>query len=73
MEYTFDKKYENSLYHLILINNTFLNIIYFYHFDRRDFEISQNLSKIEDEQSIGTQLQKKIKELQVIHCYNTLC
>ena len=32
---------------------------------RKDFEISQLLSKIEDEQSLGVQLQKKIKELQV--------
>ena len=32
---------------------------------RKDFEISQLLSKIEDEQSLGAQLQKKIKELQV--------
>uniref|UniRef100_A0A3Q2PPI2 Myosin heavy chain, fast skeletal muscle n=1 Tax=Fundulus heteroclitus TaxID=8078 RepID=A0A3Q2PPI2_FUNHE len=31
---------------------------------RKDFEISQLLSKIEDEQSLGAQLQKKIKELQ---------
>uniref|UniRef100_A0A7N6BSV6 Myosin, heavy chain b n=1 Tax=Anabas testudineus TaxID=64144 RepID=A0A7N6BSV6_ANATE len=31
---------------------------------KRDFEISQLLSKIEDEQSVGVQLQKKIKELQ---------
>ncbi|XP_014912400.1 myosin heavy chain, fast skeletal muscle-like [Poecilia latipinna] len=31
---------------------------------KRDFEISQLLSKIEDEQTIGSQLQKKIKELQ---------
>ncbi|TDG99538.1 hypothetical protein EPR50_G00194690 [Perca flavescens] len=30
----------------------------------KDFEISQLLSKIEDEQSLGSQLQKKIKELQ---------
>ena len=35
--------------------------------NRKDFEISQLLSKIEDEQSLGAQLQKKIKELQVIH------
>ena len=34
-------------------------------FHRKDFEISQFLSKIEDEQSLGAQLQKKIKELQV--------
>ena len=32
---------------------------------RKDFEVSQLLSKIEDEQSLGAQLQKKIKELQV--------
>ena len=32
---------------------------------RKDFETSQLLSKIEDEQSLGAQLQKKIKELQV--------
>ena len=32
---------------------------------RKDFEISQLLSKVEDEQSMGAQLQKKIKELQV--------
>ena len=32
---------------------------------RKDFETSQLLSKIEDEQSLGSQLQKKIKELQV--------
>ncbi|KAL2091259.1 hypothetical protein ACEWY4_013522 [Coilia grayii] len=34
---------------------------------KKDFEISQHLSKIEDEQSLGAQLQKKIKELQVIN------
>jgi hypothetical protein len=32
---------------------------------RKEFETSQLLSKIEDEQSLGAQLQKKIKELQV--------
>ena len=32
---------------------------------RKDFETAQLLSKIEDEQSLGAQLQKKIKELQV--------
>ena len=36
-------------------------------FNRKDFEVSQLLSKIEDEQSMGAQLQKKIKELQVTH------
>merc|ERR1739838_563359 len=30
----------------------------------KDFEVAQLLSKIEDEQSLGAQLQKKIKELQ---------
>lgn len=34
---------------------------------RKDFETAQLLSKIEDEQSLGAQLQKKIKELQVFH------
>lgn len=33
--------------------------------DRKDFEFSQLLSKIEDEQSVASQSQKKIKELQV--------
>lgn len=33
---------------------------------RKDFETSQLLSKIEDEQTLGAQFQKKIKELQVI-------
>jgi len=32
---------------------------------RKDFEMSQILGKIEDEQTLGIQLQKKIKELQV--------
>ncbi|XP_070694396.1 myosin heavy chain, fast skeletal muscle-like [Pempheris klunzingeri] len=31
---------------------------------KRDFEMSQLLSRIEDEQTLGVQLQKKIKELQ---------
>ncbi|CAH2316398.1 myosin heavy chain, fast skeletal muscle-like [Pelobates cultripes] len=31
---------------------------------KKDFEINQLQSKIEDEQSLGSQLQKKIKELQ---------
>ncbi|XP_075893331.1 myosin heavy chain, fast skeletal muscle-like [Nelusetta ayraudi] len=31
---------------------------------KRDFEISQLLSRVEDEQALGIQLQKKIKELQ---------
>jgi hypothetical protein len=34
-------------------------------FLRKEFETSQLLSKVEDEQSLGAQLQKKIKELQV--------
>ena len=39
---------------------------------RKDFEISQFLSKIEDEQLLGAQLQKKIKELQVTYSTSTL-
>ncbi|XP_043571152.1 myosin-4-like [Chiloscyllium plagiosum] len=34
---------------------------------KKEFEISQLLSKVEDEQILGSQLQKKIKELQVIY------
>lgn len=37
--------------------------------NRKDFETSQLLGRIEDEQSLGAQLQKKIKELQVIINY----
>lgn len=32
---------------------------------RKDFEFSELQTKIEDEQALGVQLQKKIKELQV--------
>ena len=32
---------------------------------RKDFEVSQLISKIEDEQAMSAQLQKKLKELQV--------
>ena len=32
---------------------------------RKDFEVSQLQTKFEDEQSLGVQLQKNIKELQV--------
>jgi len=39
---------------------------------RKDFEISQFLSRIEDEQSVSIQHQKKIKELQVTSQYITL-
>ncbi|KAF1484803.1 Myosin-1B, partial [Eudyptula minor novaehollandiae] len=35
---------------------------------KKDFEISQIQSKIEDEQALGMQLQKKIKELQASLC-----
>jgi len=45
---------------------TSMHFIHFVH--RKDFECSQLLSKIEDEQSLGAQLQKKIKELQVRYC-----
>lgn len=43
----------------------FIGLMCLVSFFRKDFEISQLLSKIEDEQSLGAQLQKKIKELQV--------
>lgn len=33
---------------------------------RKDFEINQLTSKIEDEQALSAQYQKKLKELQVI-------
>lgn len=33
---------------------------------RKDFELNQLVSKIEDEQSVAVQSQKKIKELQVV-------
>ena len=33
--------------------------------NRKEFEMSRLQSKIEDEQALGIQLQKKIKELQV--------
>lgn len=46
-----------------------IHYILYLSFFRKDFEISQLLSKIEDEQSLGAQLQKKIKELQVTLCY----
>ncbi|NXW52570.1 MYSS protein, partial [Nyctiprogne leucopyga] len=42
------------------------NTVFFVH--RKDFEISQIQSKIEDEQALGMQLQKKIKELQASLC-----
>lgn len=35
------------------------------HLNRKDFEMSQLNSKIEDEQAMSAQLQKKLKELQV--------
>lgn len=41
---------------------SYLDFILLY---RKDFELSQLQTKIEDEQALGTQLQKKIKELQV--------
>lgn len=46
-----------------------MNYMYFiYNSYRKEFECSQLLSKVEDEQSMGAQLQKKIKELQVTYC-----
>lgn len=40
-------------------------VIFFYFSKRKEFEISNLQSKIEDEQALAIQLQKKIKELQV--------
>ena len=40
-------------------------VILYYFSKRKEFEISNLQSKIEDEQALGIQLQKKIKELQV--------
>ena len=40
-------------------------VIHYYFSKRKEFEISNLQSKIEDEQALGIQLQKKIKELQV--------
>lgn len=37
----------------------------FFFIHRKDFEISQLNGKIEDEQAMSAQLQKKLKELQV--------
>ena len=42
---------------------TMKSVCFFYH--RKDFDMSQLTSKIEDEQAMGAQLQKKLKELQV--------
>ena len=41
------------------------NYSYCFIHNRKDFEISQLSSKIEDEQAMAAQLQKKLKELQV--------
>ena len=40
--------------------------------NRKEFEMSNLQSKIEDEQALGMQLQKKIKELQVSHKFHLL-
>ncbi|KAG2460528.1 MYH4 protein, partial [Polypterus senegalus] len=40
------------------------NVLYILSYYRKDFEVSTLLSKVEDEQALGAQLQKKIKELQ---------
>lgn len=46
-------------------DDSLMNTVFF----RKDFEIGQLNSKIEDEQLIIVQLQKKIKELQVSMTY----
>ena len=47
----------------IMITVKTMKSVLFYH--RKDFDMSQLTSKIEDEQAMGAQLQKKLKELQV--------
>ena len=47
----------------IMITVKTMKSVIFYH--RKDFDMSQLTSKIEDEQAMGAQLQKKLKELQV--------
>ncbi|XP_072288188.1 LOW QUALITY PROTEIN: uncharacterized protein [Pyxicephalus adspersus] len=49
-----------SSMHKVIFKSTF----FFLTFLRKEFEINQMTSKLEDEQAIITQLQKKIKELQ---------
>ena len=41
------------------------DLLFFSFINRKDFEISQLNGKIEDEQAMSAQLQKKLKELQV--------
>lgn len=45
------------------------NVYYLLYNHRKEFEVSQLQGKIDDEQSLGSQLQKKIKELQVKCCF----
>ncbi len=49
----------------IMLQQLIINTNHFIIKCRKDFEISQQLSKIEDEQAMSAQLQKKLKELQV--------
>lgn len=62
------KKYGNrklQLHIKICLWGSFLIKLPLHFLYRKDFEYSQMQSKIEDEQTLGIQLQKKIKELQV--------
>ena len=51
-----------NLLPMLHMNST---VILCYFSKRKEFEISNLQSKVEDEQALGIQLQKKIKELQV--------
>ena len=56
--------------HLIICTQFELTNTDWTKFYRKDFEISQLNGKIEDEQAIISQLQKKLKELQVKMCFS---
>ncbi|XP_039556731.1 myosin heavy chain, skeletal muscle, adult-like [Passer montanus] len=55
---------ENKDFYAAALVSFFLSSNMFHLVQRKDFEISQIQSNIEDEQALGVQLQKKIKELQ---------
>ena len=48
-----------------MFNLLSVNLFHIFFVNRKDFEISQLNAKIEDEQAMSSQLQKKLKELQV--------
>lgn len=63
----------NMMLIILQLQKLLINMTLFLAEHRKDFEISQQLSKIEDEQAIGAQLQKKLKELQVTIMPLKLC